>query len=197
MTTDQFAAFPNAPTPKTLADAQVLIETTVRLIGKEGGRPANLPRPETLVDALDHLEAQRQVLADLLREKSTQTSCVRDASEVDAARAELSREAEANRQLQEELKALRAELEDDAEARASYAAQIETLEEMHDVELLGRQTAEHVRDTYRTVIERMLVASLYVGGDERIRSLGKSIGATVKARAGGDDEVVWTDDDIA
>ena len=77
MTTDQFAAFPNAfpnaPTPKTLADAQVLIETTVRLIGKDGGRPANLPWPETLVDALDHLEAQRQVLADLLREKSAQT----------------------------------------------------------------------------------------------------------------------------
>ena len=68
MTTDQFAAFPDAPAPKTLAEAQDLIETPVRLIGKEGGRPANLPRPETLVDALDHLEAQRQVLADLLRE---------------------------------------------------------------------------------------------------------------------------------
>ena len=115
MTTDQFAAFPDAPAPKTLAEAQDLIETTVRLIGKEGGRPANLPRPETLVDALDHLEAQRQVLADLLREKSTQTMA------------------------------------------GSF---------------------------------RRLLRNLRTGA-------GKSIGATVKARAGGDDEVVWTDDDIA
>lgn len=113
--------------------------------------------------------------------------------QVDAARAELSREAEANRLLQEELKALRIEVEDDAEARASYTSQAEDMEEMYESELLGRQKAEHERDTYRTVIESMLVASLYVGCDDRTRALGKSIGATVKARAGGDDEVVWTE----
>ena len=44
--------------------------------------------------------------------------------------------------------------------------------------------------TYKTVIERMLVASLYVGASERVRNLGLSIGASVKSKSG-EDEVVW------
>lgn len=47
--------------------------------------------------------------------------------------------------------------------------------------------------TYKTVIERMLVASLYIGCDGRIRDLARSIGAKVVSRAGGDDEVVWVE----
>lgn len=41
------------------------------------------------------------------------------------------------------------ELEEDAEARASYEAQVETLSEMHEAELLGRQKAEHELETLR------------------------------------------------
>lgn len=66
-TRDHFAAFPDAPVPTTLAEANRMLGVTRRLLNELGVRRVDVPAPLTLANVCEQLDVDRETLAEALR----------------------------------------------------------------------------------------------------------------------------------